>query len=337
MWPQVSITIENILRDALSLGVAVEIPNAVLYELERNWQERTRSLLSETTKSLKILDFLVGGVTTELPDWTALETGYRKAVEALVEKWSISVTPLPLTSVEELFKYACQKDLVFEQEGKNFQDAVILLSAIHRMENNSECAVLVSEDGIFHRRHAEWSQLVLQLNINLSPIRRKELRDHFFERLAEDLKLRINRHKYLATEAVRTFLPQFQELVNKQEHSVQEAMAVTGMQNCYWNDAILGKVIDVDVPHFESEPPAGSNVRFSAVVGGSVLETREYLSNSNDERTFTQRKIFEIAMSVVAMFNGSQYAALSLLGYSFGTPGHLGRLTLASFPKPQII
>ncbi|HXP83970.1 MAG TPA: PIN domain-containing protein [Bryobacteraceae bacterium] len=337
-WPQLSVKVENILTDALRLGISVEIPYAVLYELERNWRERISTMLSETKKSLDTLGSLADSaqLSAVLPDWPALEKGYQNAVEAMFKRWSITVTPLASVSLEQLFKHAGEKSLVFEQKGANFQDAIILLSSIHRLETTSDQGALVSEDGVFHKRQSDWSRYALDRNVNLAAMRVRDVQEHFLARLEEDQKQRIVRHKKLATDSVLAYLPQFQEMVNANERNLRRSLAASGMQNS-WSDALLTEVVDVDVPHFQSDPPLGSNIRLSAIVRGSVFETVVYESRSNDERTFTQRKVVEIGLSALATFDGSAYTILTILGFTIGAPGHTGTVRHASFPKPELI
>lgn len=150
-WPGISKVIEGIALAAGELGLSVHIPEPVLRELAAHWPQR----FSDARNSLRVLSAAGVIEAVEVPDLPQAQISYERSVREVLAKYNVTTTPLPCASCDDLFDYAIRQDLAFENEGKNFQDTVIVLSIIeHILSTGKTAGVLVSSDRVFTRKSA---------------------------------------------------------------------------------------------------------------------------------------------------------------------------------------
>src|SRR5260370_765834 len=85
-WPRLSVKLENTLAAARTLGVAIEVPQPVLIELERNWRERTKGQVDSAKRLMKEIGLAMDNPTLEglVPDWKDLQESHNTAVAKLM-------------------------------------------------------------------------------------------------------------------------------------------------------------------------------------------------------------------------------------------------------------
>ena len=102
----------------------------------------------------------------------------------------MDVTPLPTNSLHELFRQATARELVFEDKGLNFQDAVIFHSIVDRLATAPhEHGLLISDDGIFKRRKEECEAYATTRGVSQKVLRLDDAEKHFTQLLGDDQKI----------------------------------------------------------------------------------------------------------------------------------------------------
>ena len=338
-WPEMSVQIENLLTDAATLKVAVEIPDGVLVELHKNWREDAAKSLNAFQSCLEKLQD--NDSLRHMPNMTWLESLYGELVKSVLAKWSIRVCPFPGIPIEQLFRQASERELVFGNKGVNFQDAVILHSAIERAKTTGGSNVLVSGDGIFQERKRLCGTYIEHAEVDLNVVRLREIQEVFDTALEEsglitkEMRDRYTRHKALAREAVFSFLPQLTAMVNemeKQQPLVEKLGDFLGQQpGPRESESKLTNVVEVDVPRFEEEPPANSIVRMSAIVQGTgVVAVRYEGSATTGDRTLRHEVKREVGLTASAEYDGKSYSNLKVHSFTYGTAGQTGNVLHAA-------
>jgi hypothetical protein len=322
-WPDLPVHIENLLTDAATLKISVEIPYGVLIELRRRWRAETVGNLNKFRASLeRIQDSTSLG---RLPDISSLESAYDSLVTAILAKWSITTCPFPAIPIETLFRQANERQIVFQDKGINFQDAVIFHSAVERTKTGG-VGVLLSGDGIFEERRRQCEEYAASQEANLTLAKLKEVQESYSASLEKaglinpEMRNRYTKHKGLARAAVFSYLPTFTERVNRWEREQPIIPAFGGPKE---SDSIFTKVVDVDVPRFGADPKPNSIVKVSAIVQGTVVVTARYEGSAiAGDRTLRHVIEREVGFTAEAGYDGSAYRILRIHNITFGPPGH---------------
>lgn len=157
-WPSLSNEIRRIARAANDLNISVHIPEVVRRELDHHWRTSLDALPTKLDQIRYEYARIVGDgwPSVKVPTSAEAHSTYLRAIEETLKGHNIVEHPdLPNVSCSELLDYAIQRDIAFEEEGKNFQDSLIVLSAVEHMIATSKVAgVIVSNDGVFERKRA---------------------------------------------------------------------------------------------------------------------------------------------------------------------------------------
>jgi len=153
-WPRVSKALETALRLCQQFGVEIFLPAPVLEQLEAHWRRALNEALKAAAAGRSRVEKLCArvGVTIppdEVPSSEETLSKYEGAVGDFLSTWSIQQAPVTTRPIAELFTLAVGLRPPFEAEGKNFQDAVILLSAVDHLLANPVGALFLSADGDF--------------------------------------------------------------------------------------------------------------------------------------------------------------------------------------------
>jgi hypothetical protein len=317
-WPRLPLKIENILTIAIKLGIAVEIPEGVLVELERRWRDRTKEDIETAKDTLKNIGVLVGngGLPAMIPEWNAIHEGYEKAVKSLLEKWSIRSTAMPAISVSELFTQAAERQFVFQDKGKNFQDAVILHSGIERLAEMGGAGVLISEDNIFQDRLSVCQQYAAAKNVTIAILKIKDAERHLTELLSKTERERIARHKDLARAATLAFLPEFSRVFDRllERNEKRNADQPGRLVLLPAGHSEFTEVLDVDVLIAESEPPIGSDVKLTASVSGRLFQ------DVSPPTTPWEKVTMQVSFNALAKYQGDRYEIQKVGSMTYGWP-----------------
>jgi hypothetical protein len=325
-WPGLSIKVENILNAARKLDIAVEIPQGVLEELERNWRDRTKGDIDNAKRALANLGFVVGraDLAEVIPDWNVLHDGFKNRVNHLLDSWKIAVTPMPLVSVPYLFAQATKRELVFGDKGVNFQDGVILHSVLERLATTRDSGALVSDDGIFHNRHDELVAYARTKGAAIAFLKLADAEQHFNGLLDSEDKKRIALQRELAKEAVQEYLAKFESAFNDSLMQHARNMDMTPDGSGMLHDARFTEVVDVDLAVGETEPQLGALLRVSAIVRGTVSETVN-VSRARSHWT-TDRHPIEVGFIALALYQGSRYDIQDTQSVTYGWPSNPGSI-----------
>lgn len=257
---------------------------------------------------------------------SSLESTYDSLVTASLAKWSITKCPFPAIPIETLFRQANERQLVFKDKGINFQDAVIFHSAVERIKTTGGVGVLLSGDGIFEERKRQCEEYAASRNASLTVAKLKELQDFYSASLevtgllSPEMRNRYTKHKALARAAAFSYLPKFTELVNEWE---KEMPIIDALGSPRESDSVFTKVVDVDVPRFDADPPPNTVVKVSAIVRGTVVVTARYEGSAiTGDRTLRHKMEREVGFTAEAEYDGSTYKILKVHSITFGMPGY---------------
>jgi PIN domain-containing protein len=149
-WPfDIPAATKQILHLAELLHITVYVPLPVEAELEAHWQREDLKSIVEAAKTLErdVSRLASGWKLEQVPEPSLLLNSYRSLREALKTQHRLSTSPFTQMTLNELFCSAVQRDFPFEQEGKNFQDAVILHSVLeHNVAQGSMPGAFLSRN-----------------------------------------------------------------------------------------------------------------------------------------------------------------------------------------------
>ncbi len=185
-WPTPSAQLLEVMSQAEKLGFPLCLPEVVNQELEGHWirevvEERGRAndqIASLNKKARSVVNF------TRLPALPAnheLRADLRNLVSDFNQRFRI--VPTTTRPLAEFVSLAINRGATFKDEGRGFQDAVILCSAVDDMTANGfAAAILVTRDDAFRSSGA--SELVRASGVTLKIISTLDeleglLREHF--------------------------------------------------------------------------------------------------------------------------------------------------------------
>jgi len=145
-WPEISVRLRGMLNLTRVLQVSVVLPEAVEREIEAHWFRELKNELTSfknaESRFHRVLNtvatdshiFLLSGPVDfyyDSPlDESTMEGNYTAKVEELKKEWRVTSAPLSPVELDKLFHMAISHEPPFSEEGKGFQDAVILLSVL---------------------------------------------------------------------------------------------------------------------------------------------------------------------------------------------------------------
>lgn len=154
-WPSPLAKVHNLLMLAKWWRVPVFLPEPVAIEAEEHWLRGVRDKIVGLRNAAKQLERLAqpigSGTKVEHLAIEQLVETYRSSCRSAIEKFQIGFCPFTNLSAKEMFSIASRYLLPFElgQEGKGFQDAVILSSILQHLKSNELTGILVTDDDVF--------------------------------------------------------------------------------------------------------------------------------------------------------------------------------------------
>lgn len=181
-WPDISVKLRGMLNLTRTLQVSVVLPEAVEREIKAHWFRELENELAgfrnAESRFHRVLNtvvtdrdlFLVSGPVDffyESPvDESTVEDNYAAKVEGLKNEWRVASAPLSPVGLDAPFQMAISHHPPFGDEGKGFQDTVILLSAIEDLSRfPGTPGVLLSGDKDFD--HGQIRDLIAGRSVDL--------------------------------------------------------------------------------------------------------------------------------------------------------------------------
>ncbi|HUP80546.1 MAG TPA: PIN domain-containing protein, partial [Pirellula sp.] len=152
-WPTPSAQLLQLMNQAEKLGFPLCLPEIVNQELEGHWLRAT--VEDWTTANAKIDQLNKRGRSIAIFERLAPLPGedeLRNRVAQLASNFTARFKIVPITSrsLQEFVTLAIERGATFKDEGRGFQDAVILCSVLDEMiANQLGAAVLVTQDAAF--------------------------------------------------------------------------------------------------------------------------------------------------------------------------------------------
>jgi hypothetical protein len=152
-WPSPSTQLLQVMDRADHLGLPLCIPEAVNQELEGHWLRDLAKDWHEANGRIERCNKKAHTLVTfdklpKLPTEDELRKAVRLRIKSFTERFRIA--PLTGRPLSEFLGLAINRGATFEDEGKGFQDGVILCSILDNMKTSGFTAgVLVTHDGIF--------------------------------------------------------------------------------------------------------------------------------------------------------------------------------------------
>jgi hypothetical protein len=192
--------------------------DAVEKELRAHFLRLLAAAKAETENKARAVSNICESVgvrapSISLPSISKIEAAYNKTSAKYVRQLGLLKRAPQLRDAKELFEMAIQRTKPFQEKGKNFQDAVICLTAIDDLVSSSDkAAAFVSSDGIFEQSvldqlcGAHGVRLILFGSLQtLTDDLRKHLDEQQEKEWSDDEKL--------AQEAVTRELPKIQKFL----------------------------------------------------------------------------------------------------------------------------
>ena len=219
-WPRLSAELENILLLARIFQVALFLPQAVELELEEHWLREFDKKCGEVTSRVgKLKKYAVAVVTDNfslaLPDRNRVRNEYCTKVRALKEKWAVEAVPLTSRPLDEIFRMAIRREHPFQEEGKGFQDAVILLSVIDHLRGApGQVGAFVSQDTDF--KEQDLAKLAGSVGVQVRLYKTiGEISYVLVGQLREVIKSTWEQDQRHAADVLNTMLPQIEEFITR--------------------------------------------------------------------------------------------------------------------------
>ena len=218
-WPQVTSEVRYAQTLLKAFGVSSVLLAPVERQLEARWLTEYRSLRESSKGKLdKFRQFgkefgLEIGTLPSLPSQADAQVVLKSAVDSTVGKYGFTRTSPALRDTAELFDMAINHQKPFGQEGKNFQDAVILFAAINDLRDSGDgVGGFVSADGDFDQetidKHATLAGVKLRLFVGAEALT-ADLRPHLQAMVIDEWQ----RNERAAIEAIEANLPAIQRFV----------------------------------------------------------------------------------------------------------------------------
>lgn len=218
-WPQVTSEAGLVLNLLKAFGVSSALLAPVERQLEVRWLTEYRNSRESSKAKLDNFKKFANGVGLEidalpsLPSQEAAQGVLKRAVDATVEKYGFLRPSPALRETAELFELAINHQKPFGQEGKNFQDAVILFAAIDDLRASGlGVGGFVSADGDFDQetidKHANLAGVKLRLFTGADALL-GDLKPHLQAMAFSEWQ----RNERVAIEAIEANLPEIQRFV----------------------------------------------------------------------------------------------------------------------------
>jgi hypothetical protein len=128
-WPDEPVGLTELTAIAGLLSIPILLPGPVDLELREHCLRTAKQQLDDIMKSRSNLAaFVRERVEVTNPSSEMIGSDYERRATQTKKALGLDVSPFPKASLIELFTDAIQQSFPFENEGKNFQDAVILRS-----------------------------------------------------------------------------------------------------------------------------------------------------------------------------------------------------------------
>jgi len=327
-WPTLSVATTNIISVARTLGIRTIFPEPVLTELDNHWEQRMEDNLKNTDSLIpKINAWLVTPIPYPIPDWLQMKENYKDRQPSLLKEWKVTVAPYPDLQIEELFEHAVRRQLLFAEQGRNFQDVIVFLSAVqHAKRESINSAALVSNDKVFKEREHHLIEYAAMRGIMVRLWSAKDAERDINELLDAATKAGYIRRRQLAAEAISAVLPQIERNIEASLNSP----SFLGLCRVHFTVAD-----EVDVPIFDEQPDRDKPVRLSAVLKGTIETsiTQHFKVRRSADGSFTAQGIlfpqppeylkppgtypFQVSAYLAAKFNGNSYSDIRLGNFSY--------------------
>jgi PIN domain len=156
-WPRVNQTLLNAMSILKDFRIPAILLDAVEKELRAHFLRVLAAAKTETENKARAVANICESVgvrppSIPLPSIPKIEAAYNKTSAKAIRQLGLLKRAPPLREAKELFEMAIQRTKPFQEKGKNFQDAVICLTAIDDLVSSSDNkASFVSSDGIFEQ------------------------------------------------------------------------------------------------------------------------------------------------------------------------------------------
>jgi hypothetical protein len=156
-WPRVNQTLLNAVSILKDFRIPAILLDAVEKELRAHFLRVLAAAKTETENKARAVANICESVgvrppSISLPSIPKIEAAYNKTSAKAIRQLGLLKRAPPLREAKELFEMAIQRTKPFQEKGKNFQDAVICLTAIDDLVSSSDnTAAFVSSDSIFEQ------------------------------------------------------------------------------------------------------------------------------------------------------------------------------------------
>lgn len=156
-WPIGSAQLNTLATLARDVDVELFLPEPVAQELEAHWIRKFCEVCSQARSRVDKIAEWIFPVSVEfpaltLPDEAAVRADYRRAAEGLQEKLNLKSSPATTRPTAHFFDLAVRHHPPFGEQGRGFQDAVILFSVIDhlRAAEGVVAGLLTSDEMLGH-------------------------------------------------------------------------------------------------------------------------------------------------------------------------------------------
>jgi PIN domain len=156
-WPRVNQTLLNAMSILKDFRIPAILLDSVEKELRAHFLRVLAAAKTETGNKARAVASICKSIgvrapSISLPSIPKIETAYNKTSAKAIRQLGLLKRAPPLREAKQLFEMAIQRAKPFQERGKNFQDAVICLTAIDDLVSSSDkTAAFVSGDGIFEQ------------------------------------------------------------------------------------------------------------------------------------------------------------------------------------------
>lgn len=152
-WPTASAQLLQVINLATQLHVELRLPEPVLHELQAHWIRGVTAEWSAANKHIQELNAEARGIARydklgPMPSFEKLRESLAGLTHKIIENFKL----IPITSraLPDIFQLAIRRQATFKDEGRGFQDAVILASIVdHLTSLDADDAVLITNDAVF--------------------------------------------------------------------------------------------------------------------------------------------------------------------------------------------
>lgn len=232
-WPTGSAELETLATLGRDVGVELFLPEPVAQELDAHWLREFRRARSRASSGVGEFDKLVAQVSSQrpaltLPNEGAVRADYGQAVQAIQRRLDLKRSPATARPTAVFFDLAVRRAPPFGDEGRGFQDAVILFSVIDHLRAADAAGVvagLVTGDKMLGdpeaRRLVQAEGVVIEVFEDMEPVIGR-----LTGRLAVTQKELWERDCRAAATALRAAMPRIQEFISANLDVSQRELAL---------------------------------------------------------------------------------------------------------------